>query len=43
MDGVFWGERTGEMGTGALVGQDPDVEFLEESGEIGEGVGGVRV
>lgn len=41
MDGVFRGKRTGEMGAGALVGEDPEIELLEETGEIGEG--GVEV
>lgn len=37
VDGVLRGEGAGVVGAGALVGEDPEVELLEESGEVGEG------
>lgn len=42
VDGVAGRERAGHVGTGALVGQDPEVEFGEEAGEVGEGGCGRR-
>ena len=37
LNGVAGRERTCHVGTGALVGQDPEVEFGKEAGEIGQG------
>lgn len=38
VDGVAGREGAGGVGAGALVGEDPQVEFGEEAGEVGEGV-----
>lgn len=35
-------ESAGHMGAGALVGEDPEVEFGEEAGDVWEGSGGWR-
>lgn len=40
VDGVAGRERAGHVSTGALIGQDPEVEFGEEAGEVGEREGG---
>jgi hypothetical protein len=37
VNGVAGRERAGDVGAGALVGQDPEVELGEEPGEVGEG------
>lgn len=42
MDGVAGRERAGHVGAGALVGQDPEVEFGEKAGEVREGSCGRR-
>lgn len=39
VDGVAGRERAGHVGAAALVGEDPEVEFGEEAGEVGEGGG----
>lgn len=40
MDGAPGRERAGHVGAGALVGQDPEVEFGEEASKVGDGDGG---
>ncbi|KAL6134560.1 hypothetical protein ACLB2K_066791 [Fragaria x ananassa] len=40
VDGVAGRERAGDLGAAALVGEDPEVEFGEEAGEVWEGCGG---
>lgn len=42
VDGVAGRERAGHVSAAALVGEDPEVEFGEEAGEVGEG-GGLNI
>lgn len=37
VDGVAGREGAGGVGVGALVGEEPEVEVGEETGEVGEG------
>lgn len=40
VNGIAGRECAGHVSAGALVRQDPEVEFGEEAGEVGEGDGG---
>lgn len=42
VDGAARRESAGDVGTAALVGEDPEVEFGKEAGEVGECGGGRR-
>lgn len=37
VNGVAGRKGSGDMGTSALVGQNPEIEFGKEAGEVGEG------
>lgn len=37
MNGVARRESAGDVGTGALIGEDPKIEIGEETVEVGEG------
>lgn len=39
VNGIARRERAGHVGAGALIRQDPEVEFGEEASEVGEGDG----